>query len=522
MAEGHEGAASSAPPFSFTAGSDLLWTLGNVLDSGAFATVYACHSSAGDHAASKVSTLANLSAGACARALTEAKLWRSLGQHPYVVSMLTYTVSPEKIILVLEHATGGNLFDRISRPPLLESDAARWVSQLLLAVDFLHATHGIVHRDIKPDNLLLASSAPDAPLKLADFGTAKQLLDPSGSTRTPCGTLAYAAPEQVLYLRGQLAVTYGRAADLWSVGITAYAVLSGLLPFSPKRLGWVRSVPGRIAEGEGEAPMELSFPEVAFSTVSAPAKAFVAELLQLDPARRPSANAAQSHAWLTQWQLLPGASGLSTASEHEGGEAASACAAVAMTTKDWQKPHAGGSSGMRPAQDGKSLQPPPLSTPELLRGLAPQQFAAHWDHAARVSAAWLQRKQSPRQSTCGAELAHGPVDAWRRRIGNGNGGSTSVGGSSSSGLDVHAHAVRATKALTETESATVSAGDEDSASCSVGAGSPGIASSVPSRPMLAVSLASDAAVPFRRRASVGVGVKRPLSHLADARFHHHP
>ena len=185
--------------------------------------------------------------------MEEAQLWQSLSPHPHIIAAMGSLEISGYFVILLELASGGDLFGRIQSSDVTEHDACRWAQQILLALDFLHTQHGMIHRDVKPENLLLASPAPDAPLRLTDFGTAKRLVDPARGARTPIGSMAYAAPEQVLYLRGEMAVRYGRAADIWAAGVTVYVVLSGTLPFNPRGMRWVRTVPDRIEAGAGAA-----------------------------------------------------------------------------------------------------------------------------------------------------------------------------------------------------------------------------------------------------------------------------
>jgi calcium/calmodulin-dependent protein kinase I len=448
------GPSSQAQTFKCCGGE---WVVEEKLGAGAFATVYRCRDTGVSrlgYCAAKVSVLDALTHQAKERAFSEVRLWQSLGSHPHIVSCLGPYHPQHFVVLLLELCTGGDLLTRIGSFEVRESDAARWISQLLVAVDFLHTMHGVIHRDLKPDNMLLASDARDAPLKIADFGTAKQLVDPGTGTRTPCGSLGYAAPEQMLYLRGKAAVTYGHAADVWAVGITAYAILSGTLPFSPRSVGWVRTVPDRIEQGAGVAPLELEFPPATFGATSALARTFVTELLQLDPARRPSAAAACHHAWLavslshTPSPLSSSAGGSATnvplMSAPPAGGKAHAPHAHAHHAPPHLPPHmpptvptAPASAHTRSAPSEPGSTPPsdaPLMTPEQLRGLLPHQFAAEWDQAARLSASWLQRKQSPgvraaaypassrAAAPSAAELA-AVSDAWSgRRAGRGERG----------------------------------------------------------------------------------------------------
>ncbi|CAH2297184.1 calcium calmodulin-dependent kinase type IV [Pelobates cultripes] len=148
--------------------------------------------------------------------------------HPNIIKLKEIFETPTEISLVLELVTGGELFDRIvEKGYYSERDAADAVKQILEAVAYLHE-NGIVHRDLKPENLLYATPAPDACLKIADFGLSK-IVDDQVTMKTVCGTPGYCAPE---ILRG---CAYGPEVDMWSVGIITYILLCGFEPFYDER-----------------------------------------------------------------------------------------------------------------------------------------------------------------------------------------------------------------------------------------------------------------------------------------------
>ena len=124
-------------------------------------------------------------------------------QHPHILRMHAAgeDAATGKYVCLLEVAYGGELFERImEQSSFCEDDARRVISQLLAAVGHMHS-HGVLHRDLKPENILLESSAADAPIKVADFGSAKRLAGagPVAYANTPCGSMGYAAPEQIAY-----------------------------------------------------------------------------------------------------------------------------------------------------------------------------------------------------------------------------------------------------------------------------------------------------------------------------------
>lgn len=118
-----------------------------------------------------------------------------------------------------------------------ENDAKNIVNGIIEAVHYLHMAGiyflflsnivGIVHRDLKPENLLMSSKEDPADVKLADFGLSS-IASNDSMLKTSCGTLTYCAPE---ILRGD---TYGKAVDMWSIGVITYILLSGYPPFWDK------------------------------------------------------------------------------------------------------------------------------------------------------------------------------------------------------------------------------------------------------------------------------------------------
>lgn len=120
--------------------------------------------------------------------------------------------------LVFEEATGGELFERIlSRGRFTELDACRTIRAVLSAIQYLHH-HNIVHRDVKPENILYRTEAEDANVVLVDFGIAQHLEADDELLTNVCGSYGYAAPE-ILAKKG-----HGKAVDLWSLGVITYTM----------------------------------------------------------------------------------------------------------------------------------------------------------------------------------------------------------------------------------------------------------------------------------------------------------
>jgi serine/threonine protein kinase len=148
-----------------------------------------------------------------------------MSKHPNVVRLSDFFEDAENFYLILEYMGGGDLFDYLkSRSFRLSEERSKEITyQLVLAVQFLHS-FGIVHRDIKLENVMMSDVSDLSVPKIADFGLAK-IVGPTEKADEPFGTLGYAAPE---VLRKE---PYGPACDLWSLGCICHALLCGSLPF---------------------------------------------------------------------------------------------------------------------------------------------------------------------------------------------------------------------------------------------------------------------------------------------------
>ena len=146
--------------------------------------------------------------------------------HPNIIRMLETLESPKRIHIVMEHAGGGNLCQYVkARKRLGEADARAIFVQVLMAVEYLHTT-GIVHRDIKLENVLFDDNRS---MKLVDFGFSVGCRDPTKKLKIFCGTPSYMAPEIVMRRQYE-----GRPVDIWSLGVLLYAMLCGMFPFVAK------------------------------------------------------------------------------------------------------------------------------------------------------------------------------------------------------------------------------------------------------------------------------------------------
>ncbi|WOL16622.1 hypothetical protein Cni_G25410 [Canna indica] len=215
------------------------YEVGRLLGCGAFAKVYyARHIDTGQSVALKVLSKPKLlNSGLAGNVRREIFAMRRL-RHSNILRLLDVLASRSCIYLVLEFAKGGELFSCVSARGRLPEEVARQLfHQLLSAVAYAHA-HGVFHRDLKLENILLLDDFPCPRLKISDFGLAAladRLRPPDDHNpllfKTLCGTPAYVAPE-VLSRRPYNAAK----ADLWSCGVVLFVLVAGYLPFNDRNL----------------------------------------------------------------------------------------------------------------------------------------------------------------------------------------------------------------------------------------------------------------------------------------------
>jgi serine/threonine protein kinase len=202
--------------------------------------------------------------------------------HPHIVRPLETYHYRHQIFIVMEHCSGGDLY---SRDPYTEEEAARIISSILSAVSYLHANN-VAHRDLKYENILFVNTSPKAEIKLIDFGLSKIYgMGGTGPQLTEgVGTIYTMAPE---VLKG----SYTKQADVWSVGVIAYMLLSSQMPFyGRKRQHIVEQILGGKYDFRGRR----------WRKIGAPAKDFVRDLLVVDPDERLDAERASSCVWLNK------------------------------------------------------------------------------------------------------------------------------------------------------------------------------------------------------------------------------
>ena len=180
------------------------------------------------------------------RVVREIKILKEI-DHPNFVKLYEIIENQDRIYLIMEYASGGELFDFIvSKDRLSEKVACMFYNQILDGIEYLHS-RGIAHRDLKPENLLLDAEKKN--IKIVDFGLSNEY-KPGETLITACGSPCYAAPEMIAGKRYN-----GIDVDIWSSGVTLYAMLVGYLPFEdPDTVQLYR----KIILGDYETPDHLS------------------------------------------------------------------------------------------------------------------------------------------------------------------------------------------------------------------------------------------------------------------------
>ena len=195
-------------------------------------------------------------------------------EHENVVKLHDVFETNDYTCLVMDMAENGDLLDYInSRRYLSEHMARMFFTDLVNGMEECHKL-GVVHRDLKCENLLLDSQLR---IKIADFGFARK--QTGQNLETYCGSFAYAAPEVIL---GD--PYHGAKADIWSMGVILYAMVVGRLPFRDTD---VKTMLSQIAS-------RLVFP----STASDEFKDLVRGILQFNPDNRLSIESIKAHPWM--------------------------------------------------------------------------------------------------------------------------------------------------------------------------------------------------------------------------------
>ncbi|CAD8066219.1 unnamed protein product [Paramecium sonneborni] len=204
--------------------------------------------------------------------------------HPNIIKLLKEFKFGNMSYIVMEYCSGGTLRDYIQKK-LTEEEIIEIMRSLFSAVEYLHG-QGIIHRDIKPDNILIKNKNDLSSIKLADFGLSFQYdaeIQYYQTVSHQCGTFIFMAPEQILNL------SYNKTVDTWSCGIVLYMLLQKKHPYYPKYSTKTQFI--------------QTFPNIQYdepNNASSLTRDFLKRLLCYDPHRRYTALQALSHPWITR------------------------------------------------------------------------------------------------------------------------------------------------------------------------------------------------------------------------------
>ncbi|KAK4784572.1 hypothetical protein SAY86_018940 [Trapa natans] len=261
------------------------YTIGKELGRGQFGVTHLCtHKTTGEQFACKTIAKRKLvNKEDIEDVKREVQIMYHLTGQPNIVELKGAYEDKQSVHLVMELCAGGELFDRIIAKGHYTERAA--ASLLRTIVQIVHTFHsmGVIHRDLKPENFLLLSKDEDSPLKATDFGLSV-FFKPGDVFSDILGSAYYIAPE-VLKRR------YGPEADIWSIGVMLYILLSGVPPF------WAENENGifnAILAGH------IDFTSDPWPKISSGAKDLVKKMLNTDPSQRLTAFQVLNHPWIKE------------------------------------------------------------------------------------------------------------------------------------------------------------------------------------------------------------------------------
>ncbi|XP_037031761.1 serine/threonine-protein kinase MARK2-like isoform X18 [Bradysia coprophila] len=250
----------------------LLKTIGK----GNFAKVkLAKHIPTGKEVAIKIIDKTQLNPGSLQKLFREVRIMKML-DHPNIVKLFQVIETEKTLYLVMEYASGGEVFDYlVLHGRMKEKEARAKFRQIVSAVQYCHQKR-IIHRDLKAENLLLDS---EMNIKIADFGFSNEFT-PGSKLDTFCGSPPYAAPELFQGKKYD-----GPEVDVWSLGVILYTLVSGSLPFDGTTLRELRE---RVLRGKYRIPFYMS----------TDCENLLRKFLVLNPAKRASLETIMRDKWM--------------------------------------------------------------------------------------------------------------------------------------------------------------------------------------------------------------------------------
>jgi serine/threonine protein kinase len=218
------------------------------------------------------------------------------GGHPNISGLRDMYEDVSHFYLILDLVSGGEMFEHlINYGAYSEADAARLMHEVASALAFIHGV-GVVHADLKPENLLLCSkNRLDGTIKMIDFGCAvvehpdEDAAETTKTEEISTGTTAYWPPE-----RFQKGRPVDAPMDMWGAGVILYIMLTGVHPFDVMGISSDAEIEERICKSPESPPMD---PEYT-SHLSESAKDLIRRLMEKDPAKRLTAYEMLQHPWV--------------------------------------------------------------------------------------------------------------------------------------------------------------------------------------------------------------------------------
>ncbi|XP_022905000.2 serine/threonine-protein kinase MARK2 isoform X3 [Onthophagus taurus] len=256
----------------------LLKTIGK----GNFAKVkLARHVPTGKEVAIKIIDKTQLNPGSLQKLFREVRIMKML-DHPNIVKLFQVIETEKTLYLVMEYASGGEVFDYlVLHGRMKEKEARAKFRQIVSAVQYCHQKR-IIHRDLKAENLLLDS---EMNIKIADFGFSNEFT-PGNKLDTFCGSPPYAAPELFQGKKYD-----GPEVDVWSLGVILYTLVSGSLPFDGSTLRELRE---RVLRGKYRIPFYMS----------TDCENLLKKFLVLNPAKRASLETIMKDKWMNMGYVV--------------------------------------------------------------------------------------------------------------------------------------------------------------------------------------------------------------------------
>ncbi|KAJ1568802.1 hypothetical protein HK405_013613 [Cladochytrium tenue] len=229
----------------------------------------------------------------------EIAILKKISRHPYISALVEVLddANDDNLYMVFELCEYGPVM--VISPtqrarPFCETHARKYFREMVLGIEYLHH-RGIVHRDLKPENILVTSSRE---IRIADFGISHDCEGVSDVLPDKNMTLSFTPPEA--WRCGGL--LYGKAADIWSLGVTLFALVHGRLPFGDAEEAGAECGPLELGDQVAEREPEMD-PGLSDSL-----RQLLAALLHKDPELRPQARSLRGFSWASdggRWPLVP-------------------------------------------------------------------------------------------------------------------------------------------------------------------------------------------------------------------------